>query len=79
MHTTFDALSNKLAIFQLELMVFWILALRMCTFMAFLFDDVITFYLFSSQSKCYLDIEYNEIGLMSLMLFIFSQSMIEKF
>ena len=44
MHTTFDALSNKLAIFLFERMVLGILALRMRTFFAFLRDDVITFY-----------------------------------
>ena len=34
---------------------------------------------FSSQSKCYLDIEYTNIGLVSWMLFVFSQSMTENF
>ena len=51
----------------------------MRAFFAFLCDDVITFGNFSSQSKYYLDIEYSEIGLMSSMPFVFSQSTIENF
>ena len=66
--TTFDALSNELANFLFERMVLriWHYAcahsLHSCVMTSSLFVD------FSSQSKYYLDMEYSEIGLMSLML-----------
>ena len=68
MHTTFDAISNQKVIFQFAFMVLRIFAIRMRTFFSFLCDDISTFFNFSSESKCYLDMEYNENELMSLML-----------
>ena len=70
---------QQISYFQFQRMVLLILALRMRTFFAFLCDDVILFINFSSQNKFDLDIEYNEIGLMSSMPFDFSQSPIENF